>query len=220
MVPISWPSASAASIRQEQTSRSSSMTLQAPQSPEAQPSFEPVRPSGPRRASSMVSYGSHRNSAGSPLMVVDTCSFAMISISLSAVRGDGSRALQQHAGDPGAVDNGAALVVDRTAGRAAGGSGRLERRGLEARADQRFRRRLDQQHGRGHRAEPDPGHGADAILQREADAAADHGDVHFGARDHPQVSIARTRRSRRQREADQYLAGQKMSAARAGRLSL
>ena len=47
--------ASTASIRQEQTSRSSSVMLQAPQSPEAQPSFEPVRPSGPRRTSSMVS---------------------------------------------------------------------------------------------------------------------------------------------------------------------
>ena len=78
MVLISWPSASAASIRQEQTRRSSSVMLQAPQSPDAQPSFEPVRPSGPRSASSMVSFGSHRNSIGSPLMVVETCSFAMV----------------------------------------------------------------------------------------------------------------------------------------------
>ena len=52
--------------------------LQAPQSPEAQPSFEPVRPSGPRKASSMVSLGSQRNSIGSPLMVVETCSLAMV----------------------------------------------------------------------------------------------------------------------------------------------
>ena len=47
MVLMSWPSASADSIRQEQTSRSSSMMLQAPQSPEAQPSFEPVNAKRP-----------------------------------------------------------------------------------------------------------------------------------------------------------------------------
>src|SRR5882724_8775276 len=217
MVRSSWPSASAASIRQEQTRRSFSVILQAPQSPDAQPSFEPVRPSGPRSASSMVSYGSHRNSAGSPLMVVDTCSFAMISISLSAVRGDGSRALQEHAGNLGAVDNGAALVVDRTAGGAASGRSSIQRRIVEFAADQRFRRRLDQEHGRGYRAKPDPGRGAYAIFQREADADADHGDVHFGARNHAQVGVARTRRPGRQREADEDLAGQEIGAARSGR---
>ena len=42
MVRISRPSASTASIRQEQTRRSSSVMLQAPQSPDAQPSLEPV----------------------------------------------------------------------------------------------------------------------------------------------------------------------------------
>ncbi len=47
MVLMSWPSASADSIRQEQTRRSSSMMLQAPQSPEAQPSFEPVNAERP-----------------------------------------------------------------------------------------------------------------------------------------------------------------------------
>src|ERR1700756_2379651 len=78
MVRISWPSASAASIRQEQTSRPSSVIEQAPQSPEEQPSLEPVRPSEPRKASSMVSYGSHRNSIGSPLTVVETCTFAIV----------------------------------------------------------------------------------------------------------------------------------------------
>src|SRR5215468_11345018 len=72
MVLISWPSASAASIRQEQTRRPSTVMLQAPQSPDAQPSLEPVSPSGPRSASSMVSLGSHRYSIGSPLIVVVT----------------------------------------------------------------------------------------------------------------------------------------------------
>src|SRR3954447_9471902 len=93
--------------------------LQAPQSPDAQPSFEPVRPTGPRNASSMVSFGSQRNSTGSPLMVVETCSLAMISISLGAPGGDGDGARQQHAGHFGTIDSGAALVVDRTAGRGA-----------------------------------------------------------------------------------------------------
>src|SRR5262245_432314 len=72
MVRSSAPSASAASIRQEHTRRPSTVMLQAPQSPEEQPSFEPVSPSGPRSASSMVSLGSHRYSIGSPLMVVVT----------------------------------------------------------------------------------------------------------------------------------------------------
>src|SRR5882672_7282039 len=94
--------------------------LHAPQSPDAQPSFEPVRPSGPRNASSMVSPGSQRNSAGSPLMVVETCSFVIVSISSGALRGDGNGALQQHAGNFGAVGNGAALVVNRAAGGATG----------------------------------------------------------------------------------------------------
>src|SRR5712664_4777994 len=100
-------------------------------------------------------------------MVVDTCSFAMISISLSAVGGDGSRALQEHAGNLGTVDNGAALVVDRTARGGASASSGIQRRIVELAADQRLRRRLDQQHGRGYRAKPDPGCGAHAIFQRE-----------------------------------------------------
>ena len=51
---------------------SSSVIEQAPQSPEAQPSLEPVRFKVPRSASSMVSLGSQRNSIGSPLIVVLT----------------------------------------------------------------------------------------------------------------------------------------------------
>ena len=41
MVSILRPAASTASIRQEQTSRPSTITLQAPQSPEPQPSLRP-----------------------------------------------------------------------------------------------------------------------------------------------------------------------------------
>ena len=93
----------------------------------------------------------------------------------------------------------------------------FQRRVIELAADQRLGGVLDQQHGRRHRAEPDAGGGADAVLQRQADAAADHGDVHFGARDHAQISVARTRRPRRQREADQDLAGHEIGAAGTGR---
>src|SRR5665213_4011043 len=137
MVRMVWPSASAASIRQEQTRRSSSVMLQAPQSPDAQPALEPVRPSGPRSASSMVSLGSHKNSIGSSLMVVVTWTFAMKefppSVGLRAARGDRGGALQQHAGDLGAIDDGAALVVDWTTGSAARRGGFFERSFIEFR---------------------------------------------------------------------------------------
>src|SRR5689334_18108206 len=131
MVRSCWPSASAASIRHEQTRRSSTVMLQAPQSPEAQPSLEPVRPSGPRSASSMVSPGSHRYSIGSPLMVVVTCILAMNLLPCRALGGDGGRALEQHAGCLDAVGDGAALVVDRTAGGAAGFRRLLQRGFIE-----------------------------------------------------------------------------------------
>ena len=72
MVLIAAPSASAPSTRQEQTSRPSSMTLQAPQSPVPQPSFAPVRPRRSRSTSSSVSSASQRYSTASPLIVVVT----------------------------------------------------------------------------------------------------------------------------------------------------
>src|SRR5258708_7397738 len=99
------------------------MIGQAPQSPVAQPSFEPVSPRSLRSTSSMVWSGSHRNSIGSSLIVVVTCSFGIVSVSLGAFRGNRRGALQEHAGDLGAVGGGAALVVDGTAGGAAGVGG-------------------------------------------------------------------------------------------------
>src|SRR5437667_3772067 len=119
--------------------------LQAPQSPDEQPSFEPVRPKGPRNASSMVSFGSQRNSTGSPLMVVETCSLAMISMSSGAPGGDGNGASQQHTGHFGPIGNGAALVVDRTAGCRAGRGCGSGRRIVELAADQCLRGLFDQQ---------------------------------------------------------------------------
>ena len=69
MVSIFRPLTSQPSTRQEQTSRPSSITLHAPQSPEEQPSLLPVRSSVSRSTSSSVSSVSHRNSAGSPFTV-------------------------------------------------------------------------------------------------------------------------------------------------------
>ena len=71
-VVIFLPSASTPSIRHEHTSLPSRMTLQAPQSPEPQPSLLPVRPSSSRSTSSRVCCASQRNSIGSPLIVVVT----------------------------------------------------------------------------------------------------------------------------------------------------
>ena len=79
MVSTFMPSASGASTRQEQTRRPLTMTLQAPQSPEPQPSLLPVSPSVSRRTSSRVWLASHRNSVGAPLMVVLTWILAMFS---------------------------------------------------------------------------------------------------------------------------------------------
>src|SRR5262249_27471501 len=180
MVPICCPSASTASIRQEQIRRPSTVIEQAPQSPEAQPSLEPVKPSELRSASSMVSYGSHRNSIGSPLMVVDTCTLAIILLSSRTLGGNRGPALQEHPGGLHAIGNGAALVVDRTAGGAAGFGGLVQRGIVELRADQRLAGRLDQQRGRGDGAEADARRSADAVLQGQADAEADDGDVHLG----------------------------------------
>src|SRR5215470_8365648 len=105
-------------------------------------------------------------------------------LSSRALRRDGNRALQENAGSLDAIDNGAALVVDRTAGGAAGFGRLLERGVVELRADQRLGSALDQKRGRRHSTETDTGGGANAVFQREADAEADHRDVHLGARDH------------------------------------
>ena len=66
-VPIDFPSTSTPKTRQEHTSRPSSVTEHAPQSPVPQPSFEPVRFNLSLSASNNVSRGSHRNSTSSPV---------------------------------------------------------------------------------------------------------------------------------------------------------
>src|SRR5215472_13301243 len=99
------------------------MIVQAPQSPEAQPSLLPVSPSTSRRQSSMVCCVSHRNSAGSPLIVVVTW-FLLISVGLSlrfshgTIERNGSHPARQHTGNLGTIFDRSALVVNRLARRA------------------------------------------------------------------------------------------------------
>src|SRR6516162_1042212 len=93
-VVILRPSASAPSIRHEHTILPSQITVQAPQSPELQPSLLPVRLSSSRSTSSNVCRGSQRNSTGSPLMTVVTWVLAMAGLLAlgGAFKGDRGRA--------------------------------------------------------------------------------------------------------------------------------
>src|SRR5262245_1093129 len=86
IVSMRRPPTSQPSTRQEQTRRPSSVTLQAPQSPEAQPSLLPVRFRVSRRTSRRVSSVSQRNSTASPFTVVSIWCLAISSSSLGPVR--------------------------------------------------------------------------------------------------------------------------------------
>jgi len=72
IVSMVRPCASAPSTRQEHTTRPSIIVLQAPQSPVPQPSLAPISPRRLRRTSNRVSFGWHRNSTSSSLIVVET----------------------------------------------------------------------------------------------------------------------------------------------------
>src|SRR5215472_16650894 len=138
-VVILRPSASAPSIRHEHTIWPSAMTVQAPQSPELQPSLLPVRLSSSRNTSSRVCCGSHRNSTGSPLMIVDTWVLAIGSLLAlgGAFKGDRGGSARQVASDLDPVFDRAALVVDRLAGVAGGGVELGQGVVVELMADQR-----------------------------------------------------------------------------------
>src|ERR1700761_5842560 len=108
MVVTDLPSASTPSIRQEQRILPSTMMVHAPQSPDAQPSLLPVRPSTSRSVSSMVCCVSHRYSTGSPLIVVVTwCLLISVGLPLCLAHGpvecDGGHPACQHASHFGAV---------------------------------------------------------------------------------------------------------------------
>ena len=108
-------SASTPSTRQEQTSRPSTVTLQAPQSPVAQPSLVPVSPSWSRRH---VEQRLLRLAQELDSIAVDGRGYVMLSP--SALPRPFERNLRgapgQHARDLDAIFLGAALVVDRLAG--------------------------------------------------------------------------------------------------------
>src|SRR6516164_4907407 len=195
-VVILRPSASAPSIRHEQTIWPSAMTVQAPQSPELHPSLLPVRLSSSRSTSSKVCCGSQRNSTGSPLMTVVTWVLAMAGLLAlgGAFKGDRGRAPCEDAGDLDPVFDRAALVVDRLAG-ATGSSIELgEGIIIELVADQRGGRLFGDDLRRRHGTQHDAGVGARAIsVERDIDPAADDGDVHFGARDKAQIGVGLVR---------------------------
>ena len=86
IVSIRRPPTSQPSTRHEQTSRPSSVTLQAPQSPEPQPSLLPVSCSVSRSTSSSVSSVSQRNSTASPFTVASTWCLAISVPSLGRAR--------------------------------------------------------------------------------------------------------------------------------------
>src|SRR6516164_4560495 len=191
-VVILRPSASAPSIRHEQTIWPSAMTVQAPQSPELHPSLLPVRLSSSRSTSSKVCCGSQRNSTGSPLMIVDTWVLAMGSLLAlgGAFKGDRGRATCEDAGDLDPIFDRAALVVDRLAGATGGGIELGKGIVIELVADQRGCRLFGDDLRRRHGTEHDAGVGAHAApVERDIDPAADDGDVHLGARDEAQIGI-------------------------------
>src|SRR5262249_3504608 len=163
IVSIARPSASTASIRHEQTRRPSTITLQAPQSPELQPSLLPVRWSSSRSTSSSVSCGSHRNSVGSSLILVDTWCLLIDAPSLTffcALVGDHRRPPGHHARDLDPIFDGPALIVDRLAGAPRRPIEPVERRGVERASDQGGRGICNQECGRGYGAQHYPSVGA------------------------------------------------------------
>src|SRR4030095_15796939 len=86
IVSMRRPPTSHPSTRQEQTRRPSSVTLQAPQSPEAQPSLLPVSCRVSRSTSRSVSSVSQRNSTASPFTVASIWCLAISSSSLGPAR--------------------------------------------------------------------------------------------------------------------------------------
>src|SRR5260370_31506268 len=79
-VAIFLPCASTPNIRHEHTTRPSTSTLHAPQSPVRHPSLAPVSSTTSRSVSSRLCRGSHRNSTVSPLIVASTSVFLAIVI--------------------------------------------------------------------------------------------------------------------------------------------
>src|SRR5262249_15629729 len=106
------PWASAASTRQDGTSLPSRRIEHAPQSPVEQPSLVPVRPTASRSALSSVCEPSHRNSTGSPLIVVSTWILDTSVTTFHATTGDRRGTPRQHAGNLTSICDCSAFVVN------------------------------------------------------------------------------------------------------------
>src|SRR6202048_2873723 len=218
-VVILWPSASAPSIRQEQTMLPSRMTVQAPQSPELHPSLLPVRLSSSRSTSSKVCCGSQRKSTGSPLMRGDTGVLGLgCLLALSgAFKGDGGGTACQDAGNLDAIFDRAAFVVDRLAGAASGGIELGESVVVEAVPDQCRAGLVGDDLRRRDRAQDDARVRANAVrIERDVDTDADDGDVHLRPRDEAQIGVRLMRLWLRHMKLDDELAFFERSPARSG----
>ncbi len=116
------------------------------------------------------------------------------------------------------VLDGSALVGDRATSRLRRGV-QLGQRGIvKARADQRIGCGGDQQHRRRDGAQADACGGADAVpVQRDADPAAHHRDVHLSAWDEAKIGVRCACRTGRQPELQDELALGERGAARSRR---
>ena len=184
----------------------STITVQAPQSPVAQPSLVPVER---QLVAQHVEQRLLRLAQILVLVAVDGRGYVILlrhQFFLATSSACMRRAPRQHARDLDPVFLGAALVVDRPAGGARRRGELLERGVVDLGADQRVGAFLRQQHRRRHRAERDARRGAGAaVVEREVDADADHRDVHLGARREALIGVAGMRRPRRQEERDDDL---------------
>ena len=207
IVSIRRPPTSQPSTRHEQTSRPSSMTLQAPQSPEAQPSLLPVRL---QRVAEHVEQRLLRLAEELDRVAVHRRLDVVLGHQRVLARSSAIRAARR-ASTPATWMRNSMVPrlssIGRHAARAAASSRSCA--GLvEPAADD------------GLRPPPPPAAPAratapsdtraavivPAAVDGQAHARAHHGDVHLRARDEAQVGVARARRPRRQQERDDDLA--------------
>ena len=121
----------------------------------------------------------------------------------------------EHARDLDAIFLGAALVVDGAARGLCGSIELLQSVVVDLGSDQGLGRLGHQQRSRRHRAQRYARCRADALgVERQAHAAADHGNVHLGARNEAQIRIAGMRGFRRQQERGDDLALRQRQLAR------
>ena len=208
MVPIDLPLASTPSIRQEQTSRPSTMTLQAPQSPVEQPSLVPVRPSWSRRHIEQRLLRLAQELDG---IAVDRCCYVVFRHQPFLARSSAicGRAARQHARDLDA-DIRWCRACRRSAGRprcaaaasfcSAASSTVLPTRASAAAGAPAAAARPPRPARRG------PPCTMPAASSVRHTPRAHHRDIHLGARNEAQIGVARARRLWRQQERGDDLA--------------